>query len=592
MIFGKHINKFYLKYALLILLGIVALICVDYFQLLIPEIYRNVINGVQNGGVVSSSGEWLIFNADYVWHQVCVPMFIILVVMVLGRFLWRICLFGTAIRVERDLRKDMFNHCKDLPLDFYHRNKTGQLMSLFISDIDTVQDCFGSGILTLFDALFLGGLALYKMFRMSASLTFLSLIPISIMMATSVLLSRKIEHRWDVRQEAFSKLSDFSQEIFTGLAVIKAFVREVAEMLNFRKINEQNEVANVDYTKLNSALRILITLFVESVICVILGYGGYLVHQGVFDSGALMEYIGYFTAIVWPVMAITDLVDLVSRGNASLKRISDLLNAPLQIEDKADAVQIDGLRGDVEFKNLTFSYPGSSVSVLTDVSFSIAAGENVGIVGKTGSGKTTIADLLLRFYAVKDGCLFVDGTDVNDVALRSLRNCFAYVPQDNFLFSDTIANNVAFSDLSADYSQIEKYAKIAVVHDDIADFTDGYNTVLGERGVTVSGGQKQRISIARALIKDADVLILDDAVSAVDTDTERTVLDGVRAERQGKTTIWIAHRISTVENLDKIVCLDGGKVAAVGTHDQLYATCHVYKEMVDLQRLDDEKEDA
>ena len=590
MVFGKHINKYYLKYWFLLVLGIASLVAVDYFQLKIPEIYRVVINGVKDGVVVGSDGVSVSFDGAYLWSGVAVPMLIVIAVMVVGRFLWRICFFGTATRVERDLRREMFEYCRHLPLEYYHTNKVGNLMSLFISDIDTLQDVFGSGFLVFCDALFLGGLALYKMFKMNVTLSLLTLIPIALMLTISIVLGRSIEHKWDKRQQAFADLSDFSQEIFSGIAVVKAFVREMAELMSFRKLNEQNEYWNVDYTKTQTTMKILITLLVESVVCIILGYGGYLVHEGQFDSGMLMEYIGYFTAIVWPIMAVTDLIDLVSRGNASLKRVSELLDAPLIVVDKAGAEDITNVKGKIEFKNFTFRYPGSDHDVIHNVSFVINAGENVGIVGKTGSGKTTIADVILRCYNVPEGQVFVDDKDVNDVTIKSLRQNCSYVPQDNFLFSDTIHNNVAFAVGQAQAEVVERYSAMAVVHNDIVDFSDGYQTVLGERGVTVSGGQKQRISIARALIKNSPVLILDDAVSAVDTDTERTILNAVRTERHGKTTVWIAHRISTVENLDKIVCLDHGKVVDVGTHKQLYERCAVYREMVDLQRLDDEKE--
>ena len=589
MVFGKHINKYYLKYAFLLIFGIIALVAVDYFQLKIPEIYRTVINGVKDGSV-TVDGATVPFDNDFLWSGVAVPMLIVIAVMVVGRFLWRICFFGTATRVERDLRREMFEYSRNLPLEFYHRNKVGNLMSLFISDIDTLQDVFGSGLLVLCDALFLGGLALYKMFRMDVGLSLLTLIPIGLMLAISIILGRSIEHKWDKRQQAFADLSDFSQEIFSGIAVVKAFVREFAELMSFRKLNEENEHCNVDYTKTQTIMKILITLLVESVICIIIGYGGYLVYKGKFDSGMLMEYIGYFTAIVWPIMAVTDLIDLVSRGNASLKRVGELLDAPKVVVDKPNAVDIADVKGKIEFKNFSFTYPDSQAEVVKNASFVINAGENVGIVGKTGSGKTTLADVLLRCYNVEDGQVFIDDTDVNAVTVNSVRQNISYVPQDNFLFSDTIERNVAFAVDKAELAEVERCAELAMVHGDIADFAEGYQTVLGERGVTVSGGQKQRISIARALLKDSPILILDDAVSAVDTDTERTVLDAVKRERKGKTTIWIAHRISTVENLDKIICLDDGKVLDVGSHKELYERCSVYREMVELQRLDDEKE--
>jgi ATP-binding cassette subfamily B protein len=335
-------------------------------------------------------------------------------------------------------------------------------------------------------------------------------------------------------------------------------------------------------------LRILTTLFIESVICVILGYGGYLVYKGQFNAGQLVEFIGYFTAIVWPIMAVAELIDMVSRGNASLKRIGELLEAKQNVIDREGVKELKEIKGDIEFKNLTFRYPDGEYDVLEDVSFRIHAGENIGLVGKTGAGKTTLVDLILRAYNVPDGTLFIDGHDVNTVAIRDVREGCAYVPQDNFLFSDTIENNISFGTDEKSHSVVVEAAVLADVDSNIKEFKDGYDTVLGERGVTVSGGQKQRISIARALMKNAPILILDDSVSAVDTKTERTILKNLRETRAGKTTILIAHRISTIEQMDKILFIEEGKVAAFGTHTELYNNCPSYQKMVDLQKLEEE----
>ena len=330
------------------------------------------------------------------------------------------------------------------------------------------------------------------------------------------------------------------------------------------------------------------TLFVESVICVILGYGGYLVYQGSFDAGELVEFIGYFTSVVWPVMAVSELIDMTSRGRASLKRVGELLDAPVDVKDREGVRDIDIIRGDIEFRNLTFSFPDGDTPALRDMSFKIKAGESVGIVGKTGSGKTTVVDLILRIFNVDDGMLYIDGHDVNDIPIRRVRENAAYVPQDNFLFSDTIKNNIGFYTDEINMDDVRRVATLADVDGNISEFSEGYETLLGERGVTVSGGQKQRISIARALLKNAPILILDDSVSAVDTKTEQTILQNLRSERVGKTTILIAHRVTTVSSLDKIIYIDEGRVSAVGTHEQLYESCSDYRRMVELQRLEDE----
>ena len=590
MIFGKHINKYYLKYSYLLIGGVLALLLVDFMQLEIPELYRMVLEGMQFGEVEVLEGVYKPFDINFLLDDICMPLIWIILALVFGRFLWRVCLFGAGIQVETDLRSEMFNRAKNLSQQYYQRNKVGNMMSLFTNDLDTIQECFGDGVLMLADALLLGLLAIYKMAKMNLTLTLLSLIPMALLMAVSTIVGKYMMKKWEARQEAFSALSDFAQENFSGIAVIKAFVKEFRELWAFKKLNKENERANVEFTKTSTLLHICVTLFVESVICIILGYGGYLVYKGYFNAAQLIEFISYFNSVIWPVMAVSQLIDLSSRGKASLKRVGELLDAPIDVKDGERVEEIDRINGDVEFKNLTFRYPDADYDALVDVSFSIKAGENVGIIGKTGAGKTTLVDLILRTYNVPDGTLFIDGHDVNDIPIKTVRKYSAYVPQDNFLFSDTIENNIAFATDGGNLDDVIRAAKLSDVHGNISEFQDQYATVLGERGVTVSGGQKQRISIARALMKDANILILDDSVSAVDTETERVIISNLRENRRGKTTILIAHRISTVEKMDKIVFIDDGRVIAVGSHEQLVSNCPEYATMVELQKLEEEKE--
>ena len=587
MIFGRHINRYYVKYAGILLLGLASLLCVDYLQLEIPKLYRMVINGMDYGYVMVD-GVKIAFDLQFLLDRICMPMVSVILAMVVGRFLWRICFLGAAVKLEAELRNNMFDHAKELSREYYQVNKVGDLMSLFTNDLDTVQECFGWGILMLFDALMLGLLAIWNMWQMDHLLTVLSLIPMALLLASATIVGKHLTVKWDIRQEAFSKLSDFSQESFSGIAVIKAFVKEGKELWAFKKINNDNEKANMDHTKSSVIFRVMVTLFVESVICIILGYGGYLVYRGEFDTGQLLEFIGYFNAVIWPIMAVSELIDMTSRGRASLNRIGQLLDAEIVVKDRPGVKDLDTIRGDIEFKNLTFQYPDGEYNALEDVSFTINAGENVGLVGKTGSGKTTLVDLILRTYNVPDGTIFIDGHDINELSIRSVRNGCAYVPQDNFLFSDTIENNIAFGVSQHDHSSVTQAAVLADIHSNIQEFQQGYGTILGERGVTVSGGQKQRISIARALMKDAPILILDDSVSAVDTKTEKTILDNLRQTRIDKTTILIAHRISTIERMDKILFIEDGRLTAVGPHDHLYETCREYRKMVDLQKLEEE----
>lgn len=588
MVFGKYINKYYFKHFFALLLGVIALVAVDFFQLKVPEFYNYIVTGL-NDGFVEVGGELLKFDLDFLLDKICAPMILTIVVIAFGRFLWRICMFGTAIKVETDLRERMFDHCKDLSQQYYQVNKVGNMMSLFTNDLSQINECFGDGTLMLVDAVALTGMAVYKMSKLDPMLTVLAFIPMFLLFAVGAFVGKYMTKKWEERQEKFSQLSDFTQENFSGIAVIKAFVKEFKELWAFKKLNKENEDINIEFTKISTLLQISVTFFVQSVVCVILGYGGYLVFRGDFKVGELIEFYGYFTSIIWPIMALSMLIDMTSRGKASLKRISELLDAKPDVVDGTSVENVEHIRGDIEFKNLDFMYPDGDYNVLENINFKINAGENVGIIGKTGSGKTTIVDLILRVYNVPDGTLFIDGRDVNTIPIKTLRDFCAYVPQDNFLFSDTIENNIAFSRDASSSDEVVRAAKLSDVHDNISEFPAQYATILGERGVTVSGGQKQRISIARALMKEASILILDDSVSAVDTKTEKVIIDNLRENRRGRTTILIAHRISTVEKMDKIIFVDEGKIRAVGTHNELIEGCEDYKTMVELQKLEEEK---
>ena len=587
MIFGKHINRYYLKYAGWLLLGLAALLAVDYLQLEIPALYGMVVNGM-NDGFVMIDGVKHTFTMDFVLDVICMPMVRVIIFIIIGRFLWRVCFFGSAVKLEEDLRNKMFGHAQQLSREYYQVNKVGDLMSLFTNDLDTVQECFGWGVMMFCDAVALGIMALGNMWQMNPILTLLSLIPMSFLMVSATVVGKRLAEKWDARQAAYSRLSDFSQESFSGIAVIKAFVKEAQELWAFKKLNVENEEANLAHTKASVLFRVMVTLFVESVICIILGYGGYLVHENVLNAGQLLEFTGYFNSVIWPIMAVSELIDMASRGNASLARIGQLLDAEVVVKDREGVQELPHIEGRIEFRNLSFRYPDGEFDTLENVSFVIEPGQQIGLVGKTGSGKTTLVDLILRTYNVPDGTLFIDGHDVNTVRIRDLREACAYVPQDNFLFSDTIENNIAFGVDGHQISAVQQAATMADVDSNIKEFSKGYGTVLGERGVTVSGGQKQRISIARALMKDAPILILDDSVSAVDTKTERTILENLRTTRAGKTTILIAHRISTIESMDKVLFIEDGRVAAFGKHQDLYENCKEYQKMVDLQKLEEE----
>lgn len=582
MLFGRHVNRYYIKYGLYFLLGIVALIAVDVFQLETPRIIKDIINGLQ----------FKTLTADQLWGYMK-EIAVVAVVIFVGRFLWRICIFGNGVRIESDLREVMFKHSETLSQEYYQVNKTGALMSLYITDLQALRASFGQGIVMFIDVLFLGVLAFYKMIKIDVLLTLFACIPLILMAICAGVIGRRIRKKFEARQKAYADLSDFSQESFSGIAVIKAFVKEAKELLAFSKINKNAMDKNIEFVKTSTLLRILIGLLISSVVIVIIGYGGYLVYSKqvlggeVFTIGRLTEYLSYFSSLTWPMMAISQLINMNSQARASLKRINALLDTkPGIIDENVDEDAV--IEGAIEFRNLNFAYPGTDRLVLEDISFKINKGESLGIIGRTGSGKTTLVDLLLRIYNLEDEQLFLDGVDIMRLPFKKVRSAIAYVPQDNFLFSETIRHNINFDDKHADIKKTIEAALLADVDGNIREFKEGYETILGERGVTVSGGQKQRISIARALIKDAPILIMDDSVSAVDTKTEETILNNLKKHRQGKTTILIAHRFTTVKDMDKILILDEGRVAGFGTHDELLEGNHLYQTMVHLQTLEDE----
>lgn len=585
MIFGKHINKYYLKFAHFFLLGIIALLVIDYVQLEIPEIIGAVINGLENKTL----------DYDQLIDAV-VKLGIIAILMVVGRFTWRYCIFGTSIKVETCIRDDMFKHAETLSQNYFSKNKTGAQMALYTNDLQTVRMAFGPGIVMLADAIFLGVIAYIKMIKLDYILAILSLIPMLLIAIVGAIVSKFLDRKWEERQKAYEDLSDFVQENFSGISVIKAFVKERKELKQFLKHNKDNVDKNVGYVRLAVLFDILLSATISITIAIIIGYGGYLVYQnkmngiGDFSIGQMTEYLAYFESIIWPMMAIAQLIAMKSQASASLRRINELLDEKSDVNDDLVLYPDATLSGDIEFNNLSFRYSEDTPLVLKNISFKINNGEHIGIIGRTGCGKTTIVDLLLRVYNVNKGEIKIGGYDIMEVPIVNVRNTVGYVPQDNFLFSDTIKSNIAFSKEIIDEEAVESAAKYADVHENIVDFPNQYETILGERGVTLSGGQKQRISIARAFVKDSEILVLDDSVSAVDTKTERTILTNLKEKRAGKTTIVIAHRISTIKDMDRIILLEDGELKAFDTHENLLRDSGLYREMVELQRLEDEKE--
>ncbi|MFP4287442.1 MAG: ABC transporter ATP-binding protein [Candidatus Izemoplasmataceae bacterium] len=592
MIFGKTINKYYLKYAPFFLIGILALITVDLFQLEIPLITKDLVNTLESR--VDSGNTDSAFLVELVKDLVIITFFI-----VVGRFFWRFGIIGASRRIDFEVRNDMFNHATKLSNRFYSEKKVGGLMAHFTNDLEAVRRAIGPGMVMFVDALFLGTLTFYRMAQLNVRMTLILVLPLFLISTLGMTLGNKMRKRFKASQKAFEDLSDFTQESFSGISVIKAFVKERNEIRAFLKTNKNAKDKNIAFVRTATILQVTVGFIVSLVFILIIGYGANLIEttrdlgEDRFTTGDLVAFISYFGMLIWPMMALSRIIHVRSQGKASLERIDAILNEPIDIVDQ-DTVKVDTIKGNIEFRHLDFQYPDGSDYVLKDVSFKIKQGQTVGILGRTGSGKTSIVDLLLRIYNVKKNTLFIDGEDIMRLPFKKVRESIGYVPQDGFLFSDTIKNNISLG-IGRDYEytdKIEDVARLSDVHENIMEFKHGYDTVIGERGVTLSGGQKQRVSIARALAKEPPILIMDDSVSAVDTSTEEKILKNLRAIRKGKTTIMIAHRISTVKNADQIILIDEGKVLDVGTHDELNKRCELYQDMVRRQQLEDEREVA
>lgn len=584
MLFGKNVNEYYLKYWYYILIGIIALIFVDVYQLRIPDIIGNIVDEINEQRITIQSIE------DSVKQ-----MAIVVLVMFIGRFTWRVCIFGNGVRIQADMRAKLFKKSEVLSQVYYQENKVGSIMALYTNDLMTIRQVFGSGMIMLIDAIFLGVIAFVKMLKMNLMLTIISVIPLTFLAIASVFVGRYMKKKFLKRQEAYANLSDFAQESFSGLSVIKAFLKETEELRRFSKINKENMDKNIDYVKTQMLLeRLLFGFLIGSVFVILYAIGGYIIYDGSnpdFKIGTLTKFIAYFDTLIWPMMAIASLINLSSQARASMDRIDEMLNYEVEIKDCKDIIKDHQIEGQIEFNNLSFTYPKANRQVLNNISINIPKGTSIGLIGKTGCGKSTLVDLLLRIYNVEENKILLDGVDIMKLPIKQVREAISYVPQDNFLFSDTIANNIGFSKKVINMDDVRSASLASDVDENIMDFNEQYETVLGERGVTVSGGQKQRISIARALMKNSQILILDDSVSAVDTKTEETIINNLKELRKDKTTILIAHRITTVKKLDRIIVMDDGNIVGYGTHEELEKTCPLYQNMVYLQRLEDDMGD-
>ena len=579
LLWGKHIRKYYPRYFIFVLIGLISLLAVDYFQLLIPDAIGEVVNTLKNEGTIDTSQTFI---------NIMIKVAVVAVVMFIGRILWRLSLFYASKKIDEKIRYEMFVKASELDLSYYRNTKIGNIMSWFTNDLETLEEFVGWGTLMMIDGVSLTAMALTKMFISNATLTAFTLIPIGLIALWGFFCERRMSIIWEARQQSNDSIYDFTQESFTGIRVIKAFVKELQQIHAFSKLAKNNQDVNVRFAKFSVLFDVMIEIIISLVCFVILGLGGYLVVEGKMEPGNLVAFFGYFFALIWPMIALGQVVTMFSKGRTSYKRIARFLDAEPSVKDEKNAVDID-IKGKITFKNFYFTYPNEPEAYLKDISLEIKPGEKIGVIGTVGSGKSTLMSVLTRIFNVTKGTLFIDDVDIMDIKLESLRNGIAISPQENFLFSTTIKDNIAFSDVGSDFDKVVAAATFADVDKDIKDFELGYESVLGEEGHTISGGQKQRLSIARAYFKDSPILILDDSVSAVDLKTEEIILDNINKYREGKTTIIVASRVSTVMSFDRIIVLNKGRLEAFATPKELLKISPTFSRMVTLQKLEKEK---
>lgn len=597
----KFVSNYIYRHRFRYIAGIITLFIVDFANLFIPKLTGSITDGLTAR----------ILDWDGV-VKLLIGILALGLTLAIGRFLWRYFLFGCARMIEMEIRNDMFAHLEEMSVEYYNEHKTGDLMTRFTSDLNAVRMAIGPAVIAMFDAVVMTVMVIAQMMTyVNVKLTLLTLIPMLIICLGEIYYGKIMHPKYLTRQEAVSDLTDYVQESFSGVRVIKAFVRERAQLKEFAKVNANTRDKTLNVVKLQSIIIPLLDVVIGLSSLITLIYGGYLALVGDITLGRFVAFNQYIGMLVWPMLACGDAINMFSQGFASADRIKQVFDEKPEITDalvmgnaasstantpagNASGLSLNSdsqstpfqIRGEITFSHLTFLHKGHTEPTIKDLNLRVPVGTTLAIIGRTGNGKSTLVNLLLRLYNTKPGMILIDGRDINTIPLKELRENIAYVPQDNFLFSDTLKSNIAFGAEDEDMDRIVRATRDACIHDSIAAFPDGYETIVGERGVTLSGGQKQRSSIARALMKNAPILILDDALSAVDTDTEEHILHNLKKNRQGMTTILIAHRISTIQNADMILVLEDGEAKEVGNHAQLMEKHGIYRDMFEKQQLE------
>lgn len=588
MIFGRHINKFYLRYGLFLLIGILALVVVDVAQAEIPEIVGEITDRL----AVGTSDP--LFLTREVLASLIKKLFLIAGILFVGRFTWRYMIVGTGVRIETDLREELFKKNERMSQKFLHLHKNGDLMTLYTNDIGAIRQCFSSGTLALVDALCLGIVAFTRMFRLNATLALLCLAPLLLVMVADYTVGKVIARKTEINFKAYGHLTDFLTEDFYGIGVIKAFVKEKNERKRFDVENKVNMDTCLDFVQDNVTLNVVFEAIFSSITVIIMAFATYVSYKGsgAFTVGDLVRFVSYYMLLIWPLFALTSLINLRSQGRASLRRLSTLLDAEEEINDNLAVSLSSPLVPSIDVRDLSFRYPDATADALSHVSFTIHEGEMIGIVGATGSGKSTLMDLLVRVWNVPLGTIMIGDRDLMTIPLSDLHRTVAYVTQSAFLFGTSMEANVLFSRTEKRADDVREATKAAnEAGFDVSRFAQGIATVIGERGVTISGGQKQRLAIARGLVADAPILILDDSLSAVDTETEAQILSNLASLRAHRTTLIVAHRITTLSSLDRILVIEDGHVTGFAPHEELLKTNAYYAQETRLQALEAEKAD-
>lgn len=588
----SYLNKYFYKYRWRLIPGVIFVIASNYFGILPAQVIRVAFDLVKENislyqifdGFDRQQEVYRIFGYSLLLFGAAV--FVLALIRGLFLFLMRQTIILTSRHIEYDLKNEIYAHYQKLDMAFYRRNNTGDLMNRATEDVGRVRGYLGPAVMYSINTVVLTIMVVIAMLQVNTTLTFYALLPIPILAIVILFINKIINIRSENIQKQLSTLSNFVQETFSGIRVIKSYNREEKKATDFHKESNKYKDVSISLVKAQAIFFPLILLLVGLSTILTVYIGGQEVIKGTISSGNIAEFIVYVNQLTFPAMALAWVNSLIQRAAASQKRINEFL------ETKPDIYNEDGikkkLKGKIAFENVVFTYPDTGITALNNISFEVKQGETLAILGKTGSGKSTIAALLMRMYNLNSGEITIDNTNIIKYNLQNYREQIGYVPQDVFLFSDTIARNIAFGQNDEDIKKIEWAAKSAAVYENIMNFEQGFQTEIGERGITLSGGQKQRISIARALVKDPEILIFDDCLSAVDTKTEEEILNQLGAIMQGKTSILISHRVSTVKNADKIIVLEAGNVMEQGNHDELIALEGKYFELYEKQKLDEE----